>query len=71
MVIEDWSLGNLGLPKKLSSPWSKTMAQPISILSMVFELLVAVTNHSAAVLYRNENGVLVTGNEFSLPVTIT
>ena len=54
MVIEDWSLGNLGLPKKLSSPWSKTMAQPISILSMVFELLVAVTNPSAALLYFDE-----------------
>ena len=53
MVIEDWSLGNLGLPKKLS-PWSKTMAQLISILSMVFELLVAVTNPSAALLYFDE-----------------
>ena len=49
-----WSLGNLGLLKKLSSPWSKTMAQPISILSMVFELLVAVTNPSAALLYFDE-----------------
>ena len=54
MVIEDWSLGNLGLPKKLSSPWPKTMAQPISILSMAFELLVAVTNPSVALLYFDE-----------------
>ena len=33
---------------------SKTMAQPISILSMVFELMVAVTNPSAALLYFDE-----------------
>ena len=35
MVIGDWSLGNLGLPKKLSDPWSKIMAQPSLFLGSI------------------------------------
>ena len=49
-----WSL-RIGLWAILVYPKnSKTMAQPISILSTVFELLVAVTNPSAALLYFDE-----------------